>query len=78
MAKTLRWYAFAVLLSLPLILYLGRPVNQGCPQDGRTICDPYHVSQNWLVPVVLGDLALAALLLVLSAVAARRGEDGER
>jgi hypothetical protein len=76
--KTVRWCAFAVLLCLPLILYLGRPVDQSCLDDGRSICDPLHVSASWLVPVLLGDLALAVLLLVLSAVAPRRGEDEDR
>jgi hypothetical protein len=78
MARVLRWAALVVLLSLPLILYLGRSANQPCefpPGTPRTPCDPIAVGPNWLGPLFFTALALTILQLLLSVVAGLGDDD---
>jgi hypothetical protein len=75
MVKTLRWAAVVALLSLPAILYLGRPIDRGCPPPVHQICDPYHVSPTWLGPVFFLVFGVAVLLFLLAAVANHRPEE---
>jgi hypothetical protein len=68
MVKTLRWAALLALASLPVILYLGRPVNQPCgPEPGavRSPCTPAVLSPTWVVPVFLTAFAMAFLLSLI-------------
>jgi hypothetical protein len=68
MVRKLVWTTILALLSLPVILYLGRPVVQPCaPRYGavRGPCDPPTLSPTWMVPVFLTALAVAVLLLGL-------------
>ena len=68
MVKTLRRAAVVALLSLPVILYLGRPVNWPCESEpGVAIspCDPLHVSPTWMVPVFITALATALVLSLI-------------
>lgn len=61
MARVLRRAALVAFLSLPLILFLGRPTHQPCespPGTPRTPCDPLSVGPSWLVPVFFTALAL--------------------
>jgi len=73
MAKMLRWAALLVLLSLPLILFLGRPVTHPCgfePGEVRSPCTPAVLSPRWLVPVFITALAVAfALSLIVVGLA---------
>jgi hypothetical protein len=75
MIKTLRSLAVLAFLSLPVILYLGRPVDRGCPPPVHEICDPYHVSPAWLGPAFFTALGMAVILLLLAAVANHRPEE---
>jgi hypothetical protein len=75
MVKALRWAALLAFLSLPVILFLGRPVDEGCPPPVDQICDPNHVSPTWVGPVLLTALGIAVLLLLLAAVANHRPEE---
>jgi hypothetical protein len=79
MVKTLRWAAFGAFLSLPVILYVGRPVNQPClPGPGivDSPCDPLRVSPTWLGPVFLTALAVGILLLLMATSLGLHGNHG--
>jgi hypothetical protein len=68
MVRKLVWMTILVFLSLPVIVYLGRPVIQPCaPRSGavRGPCDPGVLSPTWMIPVFLTALAVAVLLVAL-------------
>jgi hypothetical protein len=65
MVKVLRWAALVAFLSLPVIVFLGRPVDQGCSPPVHNPCDPYHVSPTWMVPVFITALAIALVLSLI-------------
>jgi hypothetical protein len=73
MVKMLRWVALLALLSLPLILFLGRPEPQPCgfePGEVRSPCTPAVLSPRWLVTVFITALAVAfALSLIVVGLA---------
>ncbi len=75
MARRLRWAALAAILSLPLIMYLGRPVTEGCPPDPIHPCDPQTVSPGWTLPAIFLALAIGALLRLLAAGADHKPEE---
>jgi hypothetical protein len=75
MVKALRWAALFAFLSLPVIVYLGRPVDQGCPPPVHQICDPYHVSPTWLWPVFFTATGIAVGLLLFAFVLNHRPEE---
>jgi hypothetical protein len=74
MVKKLRWAGLLGFLSLPVILYLGRPVQSGC-EGARGPCDPLRISPSWLGPAVLAALGATFLFLLLAAVANHRTDD---
>jgi hypothetical protein len=82
MARKLVWATVLAFLSLPVIMYLGRPVVRPCsPRSGavRGPCDPSVLSPTWIVPVFLTVLVLAVLLLaVLLTVLLLRARDHYR
>jgi hypothetical protein len=75
MARKLRWAALAAFLSLPAILYLGRPVTEGCaPKAGP--CDPFppvSASPTWRGPVFFAALAAGILLLLAATLVGLNG-----
>jgi hypothetical protein len=77
MAGKLRWASLASLLSLPVIMYLGRPVMEECPPSVISPCDPLEVSPTWVGPALFIALALAILLLLAATFVGLGGDDGE-
>jgi hypothetical protein len=77
MVKTLRSAAVLAFLSLPVILFLGRPVETPCQSPALPKpCDPLPPSSpTWLGPVFWAVIGLAALLLLLGAVANHRPQE---
>ena len=66
--KTLRWAALAAFLSLPVILFLGRPVTHRCPEP-RIPCDLPVDPPAWTSTLFLAALWLAVMLLLLASLA---------
>ena len=68
MGRTLRWLAVVCFLSLPAILWLGRPTANDCGHALENPCSVYGVSpERWQVPLfLLAVVTGTALLLVAS------------
>jgi hypothetical protein len=79
MARKLRWASLVTLLSLPVIMFLGRPVTEGCPPERPmyTPCDPLQVSPAWVGPALLMALALAILILLAATFVGFGGDDSK-
>jgi hypothetical protein len=75
MVKALRWAALMAFLSLPVILFLGRPVTHRCPEP-RIPCDLPVDPPAWTSTLFLAVLWLAVMLLLLASVANSRASEG--
>ncbi len=75
MVKALRWGALVAFLSLPVILFLRRPVMHRCPQP-RIPCDLPVDPPAWTSMLFLAVLWLAVMLLLLASVANSRPSEG--
>ena len=76
MVKSLRWAALVAFLSLPVILFLGRPVRHPCPEFVTSPCDPLITSPAWTSTLFLAVLWLAVMLLLLASVVNYRATQG--
>jgi hypothetical protein len=76
MVKALRWAALVAFLSLPVILFLGRPVRHTCPEPVTGPCDPLPPGPPaWTHTSFLAALWLAVMLLLLASVANYRASE---
>jgi hypothetical protein len=77
MVKRLRWAALVAFLSLPVILYFGRPRPcVGDPTLQVLQCDPPTVDYpSWRGPVSFTVLAAGILLLLGAALVGLQGND---
>jgi hypothetical protein len=77
MVKALRWAALAAFLSLPVILFIGRPVRHQCPQP-RVPCDLPVDRPAWTSTLFLAVLWLVFMLLLLASLANDRAKKKKR
>jgi hypothetical protein len=73
--RLLRWLGVVCFVSLPVILFLGRPTRHGCDPSLRAPCDPvfYGAWWTWFAFIAVAAAGFIALIVAMD-LATRTGD----
>ncbi len=77
MVRRLKWIAAVCFLALPVVGFLGGPIQKGCDPPLYGSCDPFIARPDWAIPVFWSLALIGTICLLFAFIVALRTDSDE-